>query len=287
MRFLLATMLTLAVIEGQLQQWMSVAIYPVLLGTLVIASLGLPIPEDIPLILAGVVLKTSPENASWPLVIMVALIGIMSGDLVLYSAGKRWGRDVVKHRWVRSLVTPARFDYMVAKFHRYGTWMCFFGRFFMGIRAAMCITAGATRFPYWRFFLADFAGALLSVPFFVWLGYVFADMLPTLKEYMADAQWILFLVAALLIGGYIWYEVRHRRKIRLANEQYEREHPELAQQDHTGGPSRPDTSTEPFDATRRTATEVPGAASATSASHPPLHRPGTPPRIQKPAAVPE
>lgn len=204
--------------DAAVLSWMQHAFYPVLLGVLVVASLGLPIPEDVPLIAAGIILATSPETASWSGTLLVALVGIMTGDLVLYSAGKRWGRDVVNHRWVRSLVTPARFDRMVELFHRYGTWMCFFGRFFMGIRAVMCVTAGATRFPYWRFFIADFAGALISIPFFVWLGWKFGQMLPQLKAWLGRAQILIFVLLGIAVVGLVAFEIRRHRRVRAERE---------------------------------------------------------------------
>ncbi|QOJ15487.1 MAG: VTT domain-containing protein [Planctomycetia bacterium] len=207
---LLATTL-LASGEGWISNLMNLAveygaIYPAILGILVIASLGVPIPEDVPLILAGVVLKTIPGAATWTGVLVVSMIGIMSGDCVLYMLGRRWGRDVFSHRWVNRLVTPQRFDWLAGKFHDYGVWACFFGRFFMGIRAAMCLTAGATRFPYWKFFLADFAGALLSVPFFVILGYWFADKLPMLFGAMQETQAYMLggLLVLAVVGVLIW-----------------------------------------------------------------------------------
>ncbi|MBK8913884.1 MAG: VTT domain-containing protein [Phycisphaerales bacterium] len=208
---LLLAMTLLASGEGWINNLMDLAveygaIYPAILGILIIASLGVPIPEDVPLILAGVVLKTVPGAATWTGVLVVSMIGIMSGDCVLYMLGRRWGRDVFSHRWVNRLVTPQRFDWLAGKFHDYGVWACFFGRFFMGIRAAMCLTAGATRFPYWKFFLADFAGALLSVPFFVILGYWFADKLPMLFGAMQETQAYMLggLLALLVVGVLVW-----------------------------------------------------------------------------------
>lgn len=195
------------------------AFYPVLLGLLIVASLGVPIPEDIPLIAAGVLLKTQPGLASWSGTILVALIGIMIGDLVLYRLGRVWGPDVVNHRFVRRLITRGGLRRAMDRFRRYGTWFCFFGRFFMGVRAAMCMTAGATRFPYWRFLLADFAGALLSVPFFVLLGYWFAGMIPTLQAYVSGVQWIMLAAAVVVVGavGYYQYrKIQRRRRVRVA-----------------------------------------------------------------------
>jgi len=189
---------------------MQQAFYPVLFSILVLASLGLPIPEDIPLIAAGVLLRTSPGIATWAGTLAVALVGVMLGDLVLYAIGRWWGRDVVRHRSVNWLITPARFERACARFHRYGVWFCFFGRFIVGVRAAMCLTAGATHFPYWRFFLADFIGAAASVPLFLYLGYWFAGMLPTLERYLAEAQWTL-LAVGLVVIGVLFFAYRYRR----------------------------------------------------------------------------
>lgn len=216
--FLIAAVLA-ASPGSTIQGWMEVALYPVLFGILAIASLGLPIPEDVPLIVAGVILKTHPEVASWPGACIAGLCGIMVGDLVLYTFGRRWGRDVVLHRWFRSIITRRRFDKMADRFHRWGVWMCFFGRFFVGVRAVMCITAGATRFPYWKFFIADFCGALLSVPAFIWLGYHFAYMLPTLVAYLGRFQWIAIGLVVLAVALYVLFEWRRMRGMRRINRQ--------------------------------------------------------------------
>ncbi len=223
----LATGLTILALAagGTVQGLMETAFYPALLGILVLASLGLPIPEDVPLIAAGVILQTHEGVATWPGAIIVSLIGIMSGDLVLYSLGRRWGRDVVRHRWVRTLITPDRFDKMAARFHYHGLWMCFCGRFIMGVRAMMCITAGATRYPYWKFFLADFAGALLSVPAFILLGYYFAGALPALRRTLGQAQWLVLAVVVLALLAYVLYEWRKLKRVRRINLEYERTHP--------------------------------------------------------------
>jgi membrane protein DedA with SNARE-associated domain len=198
---------------NQVESWMQQAFYPALLVILIVASLGVPIPEDVPLIVAGVLLRTNPTVASWHGTLITAMIGIMSGDLVLYSLGRRWGPDVVSHRFVRWMITPERFTRISRRFHVHGTWFCFFGRFLVGVRAGMCLTAGATRFPYWRFFIADFGGALLSIPLFVFLGYWFAGMIPTLMRDLGRAEAILWglgvVVAVILI---LMYRGRRRRR---------------------------------------------------------------------------
>ena len=217
MLLLAASLVAFSVGEPALQSWLEQAYYPSLLLVFIIASLGVPIPEDMPLIAAGVLLNTHPDIAtSWAGTLGVALVGIMSGDMILYSLGRRWGDDVFSHRSVRWLITPPRLETMRARFHRHGTWMVFFGRFVVGVRAVMCLTAGVTRFRFLRFFVADLAGAMVTIPFFVGLGYIFADMLPKLKTVLGGVQWILFVGIALAVGGFIWWEWRRhqRRKLR-------------------------------------------------------------------------
>lgn len=187
-------------LSWNVQAWMQHAFYPVLLLALLAGSLGLPIPEDVPLIAAGVILSQHPGVASWGGTVAFALLGIMCGDVVLYVLGGRWGPEVFEHRWVKRLITPARLEKTARKFNRYGMWMCFFGRFVMGVRAAMCITAGVMRFPLWRFLLADLAGALISIPLLVWLGYWFANMIPTLTAYMHVVRWVMLGLAVAFVA---------------------------------------------------------------------------------------
>lgn len=222
MRPLLVLTFALAISQSSMQQLLETAFYPALLLVFIIASLGIPIPEDIPLIAAGVILKTNPHVASWPGALLVSMIGIMSGDMILYNLGRKWGREVFAHRSVAWLITPRRLEIMTERFHSYGVWACFFGRFMVGVRAIMCLTAGVTRFPFWKFFLADFCGALLSVPFFIGLGYVFAHMLDSLKSYIAEVQTIVGAAIGLVIAGVIWYEFRRLRKMREVDAAAER-----------------------------------------------------------------
>lgn len=194
-----------------LNAWLESAFYPVLYSILAGASLGIPIPEDVPLIAAGVILARQPEVASWIGTLLVGLAGVMTGDSIMYTFGRRWGTEVVKHRFVLWLFPRRRLRRMTLRFQRYGAWACFFGRFVMGVRAVMCVTAGVTKLPYWRFLLADTAGAMLSVPLFVCLGYWFANMLPTLEAYLEYLKW--GVLAAVLLGviGYGLYR-RYRRQ---------------------------------------------------------------------------
>jgi membrane protein DedA with SNARE-associated domain len=105
----LASVLSLAA-PGNIQESMQVAFYPVLLSLLVLASLGVPIPEDIPLIVSGMLLRTHPGIASWPGTLLVAMTGIMAGDLILFRLGRRW-RPSASTATARGSVSSAGFSW--------------------------------------------------------------------------------------------------------------------------------------------------------------------------------
>ena len=71
------------------QQWMAAGGYFVLFGLLFACGLGLPLPEDIPLLAAGVMIA----NGKMTLAIagVCAWCGIIAGDCVLYHLGKAMG----------------------------------------------------------------------------------------------------------------------------------------------------------------------------------------------------
>lgn len=217
-------LLGLTASSADVMQWLEQAYYPALFLVFVIAALGAPIPEDVPLLAAGFLLRTHPHIATWTGTFAVALAGVAVGDTVLYLLGYRFGRGVVRLRWIRWLATPQRIHKMTESFHRWGVLMCIGGRLVVGIRAVMCMTAGMTRFPYWKFMLADLAGALVSVPLFVCLGYGFAHFLPQLQKYVAGFQVFAIAAVVILIAWLVVYEWRKiaRKREALAERKAER-----------------------------------------------------------------
>ena len=70
-----------------LQELLARFTYGGILAGLLLGSLGLPIPEEVPILAAGVL---SHEGlARWWLALPVCLLGVLSGDVVLYWA-ERW-----------------------------------------------------------------------------------------------------------------------------------------------------------------------------------------------------
>ena len=76
------------------------------------------------------------------------------------------------------------------------------------MRGALYLTAGLTRFPFWRFLILDFFAALISVPLWIWLGYeAGANWETILAVVQSHVQQVIIgiVLVILLIVGFRWW----------------------------------------------------------------------------------
>ena len=71
---------------------------------LFVAGLGVPIPEEAPILAAGVL--ASQEIIRWWLALAVCFVGVLAGDIVLYWVGHHWGEHILEWRLTRCILTP-------------------------------------------------------------------------------------------------------------------------------------------------------------------------------------
>ena len=172
------------------------------------AGLGVPIPEDIPLIYGGVMASKGLMNA-WVHGV-VSIVFILVGDYCLYRIGRRLGDSAEAPGFVQKVLTPAAKKKVDGMFERFGSWAVFFGRFVAGIRAVVFLTAGMSRFPVWKFLLLDLLAALLSVPLWIYLGLWAGDNWEVFTE--KAKVYNMWLIAGLAVVGIAAYFIVKRRK---------------------------------------------------------------------------
>ena len=143
-----------------------------LFGVLLAAGMGLPFPEDIPLILAGLIVRRT--DGSLLMMILTGLAGVMVGDSILFLMGRRYGPGIVERRWFRRIAKPWLLEKARKKYEDHGAKILFVGRFMPGLRAVLFLTAGVFKVPYWKFLVFDGSAALISVPLWIWAGWHFS-----------------------------------------------------------------------------------------------------------------
>jgi membrane protein DedA with SNARE-associated domain len=176
---------------------------------LVLGGLGLPIPEEAPIVLAAV-LSRNGQLKSGPLAFASCLVGVLLGDMVVYFLGFFHGEKVLSLPVTRRLLTRQRESQIKGYFHRHGFKILVSGRFVPGFRTAAYLTAGILKLPPLKLFLTDLLAATLSTSLLFGLGYAFADQIQSgIREVQ---QWVTLGVA---LGVAIWllyryYEARQR-----------------------------------------------------------------------------
>jgi membrane protein DedA with SNARE-associated domain len=193
--------------------------YVGIFAVLFVAGLGVPIPEEAPVLAAGVL--SSVGTTRWWIALPVCVLGVLSGDIVLYWVGHHWGERVLNWRIVRCVLSPAREERFKAAYRRHAAKTIFAARHVMGVRAAAFLTAGIARVPFWKFVLVDGIAAAISVPLGFGLAYFFTDQL---AEVMSDVRrverWIA-LAASVIAAGVIAYVAWRRSKQEIRREMVE------------------------------------------------------------------
>ena len=191
-----------------LQEFVNNFTYLGVFAVLLLGSLGVPIPEEMPIIAAAVM--SHERIVRWWLALPVCLLGVLSGDMVLYWVGRRWGEQVLHWRMARLVLSPAREQWLKLAYRRHALKTVVTARHVMGLRAAAFLTAGSARVPFWKFVVADAGAALVGVPLAFGLAYFFTDQIKAIManvhrgEFWLGLAGILTLLTLLVVGMWRW-----------------------------------------------------------------------------------
>ncbi len=192
---------------GLLQEYLAEFTYVGIFLVLLLCGLGLPLPEDVPIILSGYLAHLGAVEF-WP-ALAANLLGIMAGDLATYGLGYWMGPRALEHPLLRPVMTRARMEKVRRFFDRHGKKAIFLGRFVTGLRAPLFLAAGVTRLPARVFAGMDLAAALLSAPLLFTAAWWFGDGIDAFREAAGTGKAVLILA---LGAGCAWLAGRALRR---------------------------------------------------------------------------
>jgi membrane protein DedA with SNARE-associated domain len=176
------------------------------------AGLGLPIPEEVPILAGGVLAQQ--EVVRWWIALPVCLAGVLAGDTALYWIGRHWGDKILDWRPVRRVLSYAREEALKAGYRKHGVKIVFLARHVMGLRAAAFLTAGIAGVPFWRFLAVDSVAALIGVPIGFGLAFLFTDHLErTLEDVRRVERWLVLYAMVGLAAWLAWLAWRQNRRL--------------------------------------------------------------------------
>ncbi len=176
--------------------------------TLVACGLGLPFPEDVPLITGGMLAAMGPPKGvdSLPLMMIVGLLGILVGDSIIFKAGNDYG-DALLNTWIGKHIPAKRVDETRELFRKHGPKLIMVARFIPGLRAVTYFVAGTSHIRYFVFLTYDGIAALVSAPLWVYLGY-WAGKNHALKRVHQIAKQFQFTLLGILAVVGLFFLVR-------------------------------------------------------------------------------
>jgi membrane protein DedA with SNARE-associated domain len=185
--------------------------YLAIVLVLVLTGMGLPIPEEVAIIAAGV-LSSHRQLDPW-LAFLACLIGALLGDCASYWIGYHFGTRVIReHHWWNRYMTPARERKIEEMIRAHGLKVFFLARFLIGLRSTIYLTAGVLRMPFRRFILIDLVCATVIIGIFFELSYQFGEVV---TRWIRGAEWtvtaVLVGVVAAVVIFFLWR--RSRRKL--------------------------------------------------------------------------
>lgn len=199
---------------GRVQGWIEVGGPLVIFGLLFACGLGLPLPEDIPLLIGGFFAAKGQMHLA--VVAVLAWCGIIGGDCVLYHLGKKYGLNITRVPFVGKHLTKERILKAERLFDKYGVWVVAVGRLFAGIRGAMVVAAGAIRFNFVKFLIADGLAALVSGGLFVAIGYYFGKKFDSVEDIQRHIKHreheVIVALIVLVVAAVVFFWWRHKKQ---------------------------------------------------------------------------
>lgn len=172
-----------------------------------------PIPSEVIMPVAG--LAVASGNLSFTLVLLVALIGTLLGNLVWYGAARLLGRDRfidLATRWGKYFFVKHS-DVMMAIdwFDRHGTKAVLFGRFAPGVRTLISVPAGLAEMPLGKFLALSTIGSVVWISLLIVAGMLLHNNWHIIAAVLDPLGKILVIAIVLgLIGWVAWRRWKDR-----------------------------------------------------------------------------
>ena len=164
---------------------------------LILGGIGFPIPEAGTLILCGLLISTKVIEPVYGLVIVYS--GVLIGDYLFYSIGRKYGRMIIKLKIFRKVLPPQRLEMLEKNFNKWGILFIMIGARLIG---EIILVAGILKMSRIKFLTIDVLSSALTVAIWVGLGYAGGH---TLKNIIKKDIVGIEYIAGFVIGSIVIY----------------------------------------------------------------------------------
>jgi membrane protein DedA with SNARE-associated domain len=188
-------------LQQSMALWLGQYGYPAIFFLLIGGIVGVPVPDQLLLVVSGYLILTKSLSAAPTL--LAAVLGSICGITLSYILGRCSGSYLAKTRFAADRLEKAQ-----TYFERFGSWTLIFGYFVPGIRNLIGFTSGMMQLKPRDFAPFAYFGAVVSSLTCVALGYFLGS----------QASWVLvsvgrFALLAIAVAAIVFI----RRAIRNGN----------------------------------------------------------------------
>ncbi len=183
-------------------------VYLVIFVACFIENLFPPFPGDT-FILAGGGLV-----AVGRLELLITVITILSGGIcsvmILYLLGKRYGRDYFIEKDFKYF-SANDIEAMEGKFLKWGAMILLLSRFFIGVRSALAIVAGISKYNFSKLIIYTLISYSLFAGLLIYLAIALVENFDKIISYIKTYNLIFWPLLIIIIGWFIFVKIRNVR----------------------------------------------------------------------------
>ena len=159
-----------------------------------------PIPGDTMLVFIAYIFGTFSHSLIF--LFLFSLFGSIVGFMFTFTIGHHWGRDFffnTNRKWM-----PVTFLRRIEKkFNKYGVWVIFGNRLFLGMRTAIGIFAGISHIKWWVTLILVTVSTAIYNFLLIIMGYYLGDNWGKVQMIIREYNIIVGIIFIVLLG--IWF----------------------------------------------------------------------------------
>jgi membrane protein DedA with SNARE-associated domain len=189
--------------------------YGVVFSIVCLEAMGAPLPGESMLIGASIYAATTGKlDIEW--VIVAAAAGAILGDNLGYIIGRWAGFPLLQRYGSYVGLNERRMNLGRYLFARHGGKVVFTGRFIAFLRTFVALMAGASKMDWKVFLLWNAVGGVVWTSLYCTGAYLLGDQMRRIQGPLGIG---LAVVAAVVIGGAVWFLRRNEKRLEERAEQ--------------------------------------------------------------------
>jgi len=194
-----------------------------IIAAMAVESCLIPLPSEIVMPLAGIMIQQHKILAGVPLPVSLVLVGLagafgcLLGSLVAYYIGYKGGRPLILKYGRYVLISQHDADKADGFFLRWGSATAFFSRLLPVVRTYISLPAGISKMPLLKFSIYTFLGSFPWCVLLAYVGTVLGNNLSVLSPIFHTFDVVIIVVLVVLVSLYVWRHIRNDRLARVAH----------------------------------------------------------------------